>query len=287
MKYADLKAAEIQDTIKKYFNYIFLFLIFHIQIPSLAAQFLSQEIAQRAAIEELLKTAEIVRFKEIGTGVTRPYRLYLEADGIELSGAWKNPDGMKYGFLEGWRFEIAAYEMDKLLGLNMIPPTIEREFQDKRGSLQFWIKSEMSDLERMEKEITIPIAFATRWKFRKYVMRAFDSLIGNEDRTQENIRYAENWRMILIDHSRSFRSSRKYTNRLMYGKNGVKEEQLFRKLPREFVERVKDLSFETIQNAVGDYLTKKEIDAVLKRKLLLLKEIDEMIREQGESEVLY
>jgi hypothetical protein len=264
-----------------------MLLLYLINVPFAIPQFLSQEITQRAKIEGLLKTAEIVRFKEIGTGVTRPYRLYFEVDGTELSGAWKNPEGMTDGFLEGWRFEIAAYEMDKLLGLDMIPPTIERVFQGKSGSLQFWVKSEMSDLDRMEKGISIPREYVPRWNDRKYLMRAFDSLVGNEDRTQENICYAENWRIILIDHSRSFRSSRKYTNGLMYGKNGVKEKKLFRRLPRDFVNRVKDLTFDAIQNAVGAYLTKAEINAVLKRKQLLLNEIDEMIREQGEAAVLY
>ncbi len=262
-------------------------LIFLFHAPSAFPQFLSHEIAQRAQIEEMLKTAEIVRFKEIGTGVTRPYRLYFEVDGIEHSGAWKNPEGMTDGFLEGWRFEIAAYEMDKLLALDMIPPTVEREFQGKSGSLQYWIKSEMSDLERMEKKISIPRKDARRWNDYKYLMRAFDSLIGNEDRTQENICYAENWRIILIDHSRSFRSTRKYTNGLMYGKNGVKEKKLFRRLPRAFVNRVKNLTYDAIQNAVGAYLTEAEINAVLKRKQLLLNEIDEMIKEQGEAAVLY
>jgi len=264
-----------------------LFLLILILMPSLSAQFLRQEIEQRTKQEELLRTANIVNYKAISTGVTRPYRLFLEADGTELSGAWKNPDGMQDGFLEGWRFEIAAYEMDKLLGLDMIPPTVEREFEGRRGSLQLWVKSEMSELDRNNKKIDIPIQYATRWSHRKYTMRAFDSLIGNEDRTQENIRYAENWRIILIDHSRSFRSNWRYTNRLMYGKNGVKEKKPFRKLPRTFVERVKELTYETIQGAVGAYLSKEEIDAILKRKQLLLDEIDEMIKEQGESAVLY
>jgi hypothetical protein len=251
------------------------------------AQFLRQEIARRPEIEKLLKTSEIIDFKEIGSGVTRPFRLFLESENDSLSGAWKNPEGMMDGVLEGWRFEIAAYEMDKLLGLDMIPPTVEREFQGKRGSLQMWVTSEMSDLDRMNEGITIPLTYATRWNHHKYLMRAFDSLIGNEDRTQENIRYAENWRIIMIDHSRSFRSTWKYTNRLMYGKNGVKEKKLFRKLPREFVNRVRELTFRSIQDAVGSYLQKNEIDAILKRKKLFLNEIEEMIREQGESAVLY
>jgi len=93
--------------------------------------------------------------------------------------------------------------------------------------------------------------------------------------------------MILIDHSRAFRSGRKYTKNLMYGKNGIKGEMLFKRLPRAFVEKAKELNFEKIQEAVGSYLKKKEINAILKRKELLLKEIEEMIKEKGEDKVLY
>jgi hypothetical protein len=57
------------------------------------AQFLPDQIAQRPAHEEFLRTAEIVRFEEIGEGVTKPYKLYLRKDGVELKAAWKNPTG--------------------------------------------------------------------------------------------------------------------------------------------------------------------------------------------------
>jgi len=121
----------------------------------------------------------------------------------------------------------------------------------------------------------------------KYLMRAFDSLIANEDRTQENIRYTKDWRMILIDHSRTFGSSKKFTKNLVYGKSGIKELQLFRILPRAFVEKIKALNFDKMKKTVGSYLKDKEIEAILARKALLLTEIDEMIKEKGEDKVLY
>jgi hypothetical protein len=177
--------------------------------------------------------------------------------------------------------------MDKLLGLNMIPPTVEREFNGKRGSLQFWITSEMNDLERMEKGINIPQKNLDSWNKRKYLTRAFDCLIGNEDRTQQNILYKKDWRTILIDHSRSFRSSDKFKKHLVFGKNGLLAQKLFRRLPREFVENIKALDFEKIKQAVSLYLTNEEIEAILLRKKLLIEEIDEMIKEKGEAKVLY
>lgn len=251
------------------------------------AQFTPEELAKRLQCEKILREAEIIRAKEIGEGVTKPMRLYLKSEGDEVSGCWKNPQGMKKGYLEGWQYEIAAYEMDKLLGLNMIPPTVEREFDGKKGSFQYWVSGGMSDLERMDSGLEIPETAVFAWSKAKYLQRAFDSLIGNEDRTQQNIRYADDWRMILIDHSRSFRTSKKYTDNLVYGKNGAKEQKLFRILPRAFFEKVRALTYESIKQVVGDYLTKKEIEAVLKRKQLLLDEIAEMIKEKGESRVLY
>jgi hypothetical protein len=253
------------------------------------AQFTPGEISQRGKIEEVLSKADIVKAEEIGEGVTNPWRLYLQQGGEEISGCWKNPEGIQKGYLEGWQYEIAAYRMDKLVGLNMIPPTVEREFEGKKGSLQLWITSEFSLLDVMERGIPLPDKMPEAEIFNrgKYLTRAFDSLIANDDRTQQNIRYTKDWRTILIDHSRAFRSSKKYRKRLLYGKNGMKEKQLFRRLPRSFVRRVEALNSENIKNAVGPYLKDKEIEAILARKELLLGEIEEMIKENGENKVLY
>ncbi|HZX09902.1 MAG TPA: hypothetical protein VFG01_03055, partial [Acidobacteriota bacterium] len=275
------------DKMKKKVLISLLSVILVIQTYLLFSQFTPKEIANRAEWEDFLKTAEIMRSEDIGEGVTKPYRLYLKKGDVKNSGCWKNPSGIQKGFLEGWQYEIAAYEMDKLLDLHMIPPTVEREFNGKRGSLQLWITSEMSDLDRMEEGIDIPKSHVLSWNRRKYLMRAFDCLIANEDRTQQNIRYTKDWRMILIDHSRSFRSKRKYTRNLLYGKDGIKEKKMIRQLPREFILKLKSLNFEVIKQAVGPYLTDKEIQAVLKRRDLLLKEIEEMIKAVGENKFLY
>ena len=256
-------------------------------LTAAVAQFTSEELSQRDFIEEWLKSGEIIKSEEIGEGVTKPYRLFLKAGEVEISGAWKNPKGMRKGFLEGWQYEIAAYQMDKLLGLDMVPPTVEKIFDKKNGSLQYWVSGTMSDLDRIEDNVELPQSIIYEWENRKYLARAFDCIIANDDRTQQNIRYTEDWRTILIDHSRAFRSKREHTKNLVYGKNGLKEARIFRRVPRKFVENVKALNFDQIKEAVGDYLTTKEINAILSRKEIFLKEIDDMIKEQGEETVLY
>lgn len=250
-------------------------------------QFTPEEVSQRPQWEEFLKTAEIIGHDDVGEGVTKPTWLTLKKGDTVKQGLWKNPRGIQQGFLEGWQYEIAAYEVDKLLELHMIPPTVERAFNGKEGSLQLRIEKEYSELEIMDQRIPMPPDKREHRENMKYITRAFDSLIGNDDRTQQNILYTKDWRTILIDHSRAFRSTREHSRQLMYGKNGIKGELLFKRLPRKFVEKVKGLTLESIQNAVGPYLTKKEINALLARRELLLKEIKEMIKERGEDNVLY
>jgi hypothetical protein len=253
------------------------------------AQFTEEEILLREKIETLLNSADIVKAQEIGEGVTKPWRLFLKKGDDEISGCWKNPQGVQKGYLEGWQYEIAAYQMDKLLGLNMIPPTVEREFDGKKGSLQLWVASEYSLLDIMEQGIPLPNKNpeATTFSRGKYLTRAFDSLIANDDRTQQNIRYTKNWRTILIDHSRAFRSTKEFSKKLMYGKNGSKEKKLFRQLPRFFVDKIRALEYDNIKKAVGSYLTDAEINAVLARKKLLIAEIEEMIKDLGQDKVIY
>lgn len=60
-----------------------------------------------------------------------------------------------------------------------------------------------------------------------------------------------------------------------------------KKLPRAFVEKLKSLDFDSIREAVGEYLTDKEIEAILVRRELIIDWLDKRIKELGEDEVLY
>ena len=199
----------------------------------------------------------------------------------------ESPSGSGSGTYDKWECEIAAYQMDKLLGLNMVPPTVERNYRGRKGSLQLWIYGCSSELARVENNTPYPPEKAESIARMQYLQRAFDSLIGNADRTLQNLLWTEDWRLILIDHSRTFRCGSLHEERLMYGKNGLRGDLHFRELPRSFVERVRKLTFERIRQAVGFHANYREIEAILKRRDLLLSEIDEMIAERGEAAVLY
>lgn len=254
------------------------------------AQFTEEEVAERDKWEEFLKTAEIVGQEQPFSdreAVTKPWKLTLEKEGITKNALWKNCEGRMKGFVENWRWEIAAYLLDKHLGLNMVPPTVEKRFQDDLGSCQLWVDAMMSLKEKYEKDIKTPSYKVFHWNRALYLQRAFDNLIANEDRHQNQYLITDDWRMILIDHSRSFRTSGKYAKKLIYDENYKEGPFLMKQLPRAFVEKLKALDAGSLKAVVGDYLTDKEIEYVLIRRDLIIDWLDKYIKKQGEENVLY
>jgi hypothetical protein len=254
-----------------------------------ALQFLPEELAQRAGQEEFLKTAEIVGSKQL-TGleaVTSPWVLTLKLGDVTHRGLWKNAQGRMGGYWEGWTYEIAAYRLDKHLGLGLVSPTVERRFRGDRGSCQYWVDDCMSLKDKDKKGIKTPPAKVFGWNRATYLQRLFDNLIANEDRHKNQILITPDWRMILIDHSRSFRTSGKFIKNLLYSAKNPEGPMLMSELPRALVEKVKALDFAAIRSAVGEYLSDDEIRAVLIRRDLILAEIDRLVAVNGEKKVFY
>jgi hypothetical protein len=260
-----------------------------VEAPRLLAQFTAEELAQQAQWEDFLKTAQITGQKQL-TGeeaVTNPWVLTLKKGDLTHRALWKNAEGRQKGYIEGWQWEIAAYRLDRFLGLNMVPPTVERRFQENRGSCQYWIDDCITLKEKEEKKIKTPSYKVFPMNRSIYLQRFWDNLIANEDRHQNQILLTKDWRMILIDHSRTFRTSKKFTEKLIYTEKHPEGPKLMSELPRALVEKIKALTPESIKAAVGEYLTDEEIKAVLIRRDLILAEIDKLIKKNGEDQVLY
>lgn len=273
---------------RKFYGFFVVSVALLLFLP-LFPQFTPDEVAERAKWEEFLRTANIVKEEQLigPESVTSPWKLTLEKDGITRNAIWKNPEGRLKGFIEGWKYEIAAYLIDNYLELNMVPPTVERRFHNNRGSCQIWVDYQMTLKQKTEKNIKTPPIKLMNWNRAVYLQRAFDNLIGNEDRHMNNILITADWRMILIDHSRSFRTGKKFTQSLIYSEKHREGPKPMSELPRAFVEKIKALNFELIKGIVGEYLTDDEINAVLARKELILQAIDKLIQEKGEAAVLY
>jgi hypothetical protein len=266
----------------------FSIILFFLPLSSFC-QFLPAEIAQRQKWEDFLVSANVVRSEQmIGPeSVTSPWHLTLDKDGITNDALWKDVQGRPKGYIESWKFEIAAYRFDKYLGLNMVPPTVEKRFRENRGSCQLWV-SYWKKLEKIKDEkIKVPPRFVFGYNRALYLQRAFDNLIGNDDRHLNHYFITEDWRMILPDHSRSFRTGGKWTKELLYTEKHKEGPMVMRELPRALFEKIKSLNYEIIKGFVGEYLSDGEINAVLARKELIIKEIEKLIQQNGEDKVLY
>ena len=45
---------------------------------------------------------------------------------------FKSNRGTEFNFRDSWRYNVAAYRLDRLLELGMIPPSVERNYQRAR-----------------------------------------------------------------------------------------------------------------------------------------------------------
>ena len=107
------------------------------------------------------------------------------------------------GAEEGDIPELAAYRLDRLLGLDMIPATVRRVIGDRKGIMQFIPEDAITELHRVAsgrgKEM-----YCSREK-QIAVMHVFDALINNQGRTPLSMLYSpDDWLLILIGHDTSF-----------------------------------------------------------------------------------
>jgi hypothetical protein len=161
-------------------------------------------LGREPLIERHLKTAQVTRLEDIGTGVTRPRRARLTPEAPFASLTWKVlPPGRRDGYWESYKSEIAAYELDKLLGLDMVPPAVERQIDGDTGAAIMWI-----DGVKSVKETGGRVPSGPAWDKPIRRMLMFDNLIGNPDRNAGNILVGPPGELILIDHSRAFTADR-------------------------------------------------------------------------------
>ncbi len=222
--------------------------------------------------ERFLLDARIVEARDLGTGVTHPRKVTLELDGRTAFGVWKgidvestSPSSTKTRpddlfFSDRWQHEVAAYRLARLLGLTLVPPTVAREIDGAPGSLQEWVENAFTERKRVEEGRALTDAAA--YGASSQHMYAFDALIYNVDRTQENILITEpGSRLWLIDHSRAFR----LTHRLpTLGGRGPLV------VPEDMLPALRTLDVEAVRSALRGLLSEGQISGLLARRERLL-----------------
>jgi len=233
-----------------------------------------------------LRDAEILSTEDIPVGVTNPEEALLEHDGVRAKAVYKDIDvtyertrmsnGEHFMNLRDYYvFEVAAYEMSLMLGLDNVPPTVLRTVRRDGFSLQLWIHNGMTEKTRSEEGLRDPNRMA--WTQQVQTMYLFDDLIGNVDRNAGDIVIdRETWKLWMIDHSRAFQIDERlrYVDRILYCDSVVWE-------------RLATLDEQVLKSRLGEYLTPSAIRKVLERRDGLVAHIQALIDLKGPGAVLF
>jgi len=220
-------------------------------------------------IEEHLKRADVTSVEDIGTGVTRPRRAHLTpAEPVE-SLVWKVlPPGKRGGYWESYKSEVAAYELDKLLNMHMVPPAVERSVRGEVGAGIMWLEGIRSVKQTGGK---VPVGEIWGKPLRKMLL--FDNLIANADRNAGNILIGSPGELILIDHSRAFVTDRRLPNKI-------------ERVDAELWERVRTLTPEELTRVLQPWIDAEAIGAIVHRRNLIAKEVDKLVAKKGRALVI-
>jgi len=164
-------------------------------------------------VERLLEAGEVRSARPLGRGGTRPLLLDLTDGEYEVRGLFKNvdrtvqslrADGAVVQLADRFKHEVAAYKMDRLLGLGMVPVTVARGVKNEgSGSVQLWIEGAVEDSAALLDPGPEP--YSVRLPLLRERARVFDALIGNAGREPADClhRLDEGW-LYLVDHSTAF-----------------------------------------------------------------------------------
>lgn len=237
-------------------------------------------------IKVFLQTAKVIKEKSSNKGVTQPSRLTL-SDGTvthdasfqaidEHTPAKKFESGrVEFGFVDSYKYNIAAYELSELLGVDdMLPVYVERKWQGKTGSISWWLPVKMDEAERAQKKISAPDS--DKWNQQMYRIRVFDELVYDEDANLTNVLIGEDWKLWRIDFSRAFRTSKD----LHDPKNLIK-------CDRQLFEKLKGLKADELTEKTKRYLSKSEVNSLMARRDKIVATFQTLIAQKGEQEILY
>ena len=237
-----------------------------------------------AEMEAFLKTARIGRQRDLPVGVTAPSRATLDDGTFQHDASiqrvdirkttFQTPRGTELNFRDSWQFNVAGYELAKLLELNMVPPYVQRRVGGADASVTWWVSDAMMERDRVRKNLS-PEA-PQKWNDEMHASRLFHELIGDSDYNMTNTLIAPGWRVWMIDFTRAFR----LVKALQYAKEVTR-------VDRKLYANLRGLSREVLQERLGNWLTKQEIDAVLGRRDLLVSALEAQIASRGEAAVFY
>ncbi len=240
------------------------------------------------AAEEFLRSARVVSMRELSTGITAPRQATLSDGRLTLKAVWKTVDEFRHGvtalsdgrmevdFRDSYRYEIAAYELDKILGLGLVPPAVGRRIDGEEGAMQLWVEGALTEQDRMERGLHSPDPGT--WSTQVCKLRLLHQLTANSDRA--NVRNIlldpVDFKLFAIDHSRAFRL-----------RGDLMDPGDLPRFSRAALDRLRLLDDDLVRERLSPWLSPRERKALVERSREILALADRLVAEKGSAAVLY
>jgi hypothetical protein len=228
---------------------------------------------------DFLRKAKVIKTRTASRGVTGTLHATLSDGRVthdasiqsidEFKPVFQTQLGSEFNFRDSWKFDLAGFKLDRLLGLNMVPVSVTRKHAGKSSCFTWWVDDVlMIELERYNKKIDPPDVNA--WNQQLSIVRVFDQLIYNTDRNLGNLVIDKNWQVWMIDHTRAFRIN-----------NDLREPKNLTKCDRALLQKMRSLNLEVMKRELGKHLTEGEIKSLLARRDKIVK----IFEEKGEADL--
>lgn len=165
-----------------------------------------------AALEAFLLAAEVVQTEPLAGSNDRRQLVTLQLEGRQLKAVFNARDTMP-GLQSGrwtrraesadrYLHEVAAYRLDRIMDLQLVPVTVARKLGDESGALRLWIEPGFAEHERAKRRISFSGDCDLAAQYA--LMGVFDALVFNPTPQLGLLRYDRWWTVWLMDQSRAF-----------------------------------------------------------------------------------
>lgn len=236
--------------------------------------------------EAFLRNAEILGLAAVGVGVTESDRALLDDGAVRheahiqtidsRSARFELPDGTtEVDFRDRYTYNIAAYRLDRMIGLDMVPVSVPRRVNGYNAAVTWWVDDyQMTDADRFLADIAAPTD--RKWVVQLSDAVIFQELIRNSDPNRGNTVITHDWLIRLIDFTRAFRPEPELVNPF----------QLPHQLRRGLYEGLLSLTLVSVGEALDGLMDGVRIGAILARRNEIISHFDDLIAARGEAEVL-
>jgi hypothetical protein len=226
-------------------------------------------------MEEFLEKAEVKKITQFepGKGLT-PNIVELEGEGLHIRAIFatvdeKPPKGKKDREvrLRKYKHEVAAYKIDRMLGLNMVPPCVIRKIGKQQGAVEEWVEAAVDLGWIDEQNMRDQVLEGLQEEVEKGLI--FSALIDVERRLDQAIMFLmQEGRIMLTDNTKSFSHFPEIQERFLTQEPYIS----YLKSPMSPALEValRSLERKELRAELKKLLSNDQIDALLKRRDHLL-----------------